>query len=305
MTDATAVSTALRPLPPDADVDDGPARSHRFLRRFRRHRLAVVSAAGLLLLVFVAILAPATVLQDPYTVDLYGTAQPPSREHILGTDETGRDVLSRLVYGARVSLSVGIVAVTIYTLIGLVLGSIAGYLGGWVDDLVMRFTDVVMCFPTLIIIITVVSFVGPSIYNVMAVIGLLGWPSTARLIRGQVLVLREREYVEAARALGMRSDAILLRHVLPNGIFPVIVSATFGVANAILTEAGLSFLGLGVQPPIASWGNMLNAAQSITILESMPWLWLPPGLMIVAAVLAINFVGDGLRDALDPRMSLD
>jgi len=238
-------------------------------------------------------------------VDLYSVAQPPSPDHLLGTDETGRDVPSRLVYGARVSLSVGLVAVFIYTTIGLVLGSTAGYAGGWVDNVLMRATDVVMCFPTLIIIITVVSFVGPSIYNVMAIIGLLGWPQTARLIRGQMLSLREREYVEAARALGAPDAFIVLRHMLPNGIYPIVVSSTFGVATAILTEAGLSFLGLGVQPPTASWGNMLNAAQSVTVLESRPWLWLPPGLAIVLAVLCINFVGDGLRDALDPRMSLD
>ncbi len=294
---------------PDALVAAEPeleaaGRSSRFPRRFRRHKVALASVGVIALLVAAAILAPLA-LQDPYKVDLYSVAQPPSSDHWLGTDETGRDVLSRLVYGARVSLSVGLVAVFIYTAIGLVLGSAAGYAGGWVDNVLMRATDVVMCFPTLIIIITVVSFVGPSIYNVMAIIGLLGWPQTARLIRGQMLSLREREYVEAARALGAPDAFIVLRHMLPNGIYPIVVSSTFGVATAILTEAGLSFLGLGVQPPTASWGNMLNAAQSVTVLESRPWLWLPPGLAIVLAVLCINFVGDGLRDALDPRMSLD
>jgi peptide/nickel transport system permease protein len=289
---------------PGAELEPA-APSRQFTRRFRRHRLAVASVAVLALLLAAAILAPILPLQDPYAIDLYGTAQPPSPSHWLGTDETGRDVFSRLIYGARVSLSVGLVAVSIYTVIGLVVGSVASYAGGWVDSLLMRATDVVMCFPSLIIIITVVSFAGPSIYNVMAAIGLLGWPHTARLIRGQMLTLREQEFVQAAHALGVPDMAIVLRHMLPNAIFPIVVSSTFGVATAILTEAGLSFLGLGVQPPAASWGGMLNAAQSITILESMPWLWLPPGLMIVLAVLSINFVGDGLRDALDPRMSME
>jgi peptide/nickel transport system permease protein len=294
-----------KPMVPTGVAFDSARAPSRFMRRFRRHRLAVASVCFIGLLVALAIVAPATVLQDPYTIDLYNTAQPPSAIHWLGTDETGRDVLSRLISGARVSLSVGLVAVCIYTAIGLVVGSAAGHAGGWLDNLLMRATDVVMCFPALIIIITVVSFVGPSIYNVMGVIGLLGWPSTARLIRGQMLALRGREFVEAARALGVRDTAIVLRHILPNAIFPIVVSSTFGVATAILTEAGLSFLGLGVQPPTPSWGNMLNAAQSITILESMPWLWLPPGLMILLAVLGINFVGDGLRDALDPRMTVN
>jgi peptide/nickel transport system permease protein len=260
----------------------------------------VVGLCVLTTFILLAIFAP-LLLPDPYEIDLRNISQPPSWSHPLGTDEVGRDQLTRLIYGARVSLSVGIVAVAIYTTIGLILGGIAGYFGGGFDSLIMRLTDTIMCFPSLIIIITIVSLVGPSIYNVMLVIGLLNWPQTARLIRGQVLSLREREFVEAARSVGAPDRTILHRHILPNAIFPIIVSSTFGIASAILTEAGLSFLGLGVQPPTASWGNMLSSSQSLTTIESMPWLWLAPGLAIVTAVVCINFVGDGLRDALDPH----
>ncbi len=257
--------------------------------------------AVITLLALAAIFAPFVATHDPYRVDLLAAGQPPSREHWLGTDEVGRDVFSRLVFGARVSLSVGLVAVTIYTTIGVVLGSVSGFFGGLVDGIVQRLTDTVMCFPPLIIIIAAVSIIGPSIWNVMLIIGLLTWTGTCRLVRGQILSIREREFVEAARAAGASDARLIVRHVLPNTLAPVIVSATFGVAAAILTEAGLSFLGLGVQPPTPSWGNLINLAQSATILQTMPWLWAPPGLLIALAVLAINFVGDGLRDALDPR----
>jgi len=252
-------------------------------------------------LAFAAIFAPLVATHDPYRVDLLAAGQPPSRDHWLGTDEVGRDVFSRLVFGARVSLSVGLVAVTIYTLLGTVLGAISGYFGGLADGVIQRLTDTVMCFPPLIIIIAAVSIVGPSIWNVMLIIGVLTWTGTCRLVRAQFLSLREQEFVEAARAVGVNDLRLIFRHVLPNAIAPVIVSATFGIAAAILTEAGLSFLGLGVQPPTPSWGNLINLAQSASILQQMPWLWAPPGLLIAIAVLSINFIGDRLRDALDPR----
>jgi peptide/nickel transport system permease protein len=221
----------------------------------------------------------------------------------LGTDKQGRDVWARLVYAARVSVSVGIVSVAIFISIGTLLGAVSGYFGGAVDILIQRVTEIVMTFPSLVLIITVVSLVGPSIYNVFLVIGLLGWPGTCRLVRAEVLTLREREFTLAARCLGVPTSRIILRHLLPNVVAPVIVAATLGVASAILTETSLSFLGLGVQPPTPSWGNMLSAATSTTVLERMPWLWLPPGLAIAVSVLAINFIGDGLRDAFDPRAS--
>jgi peptide/nickel transport system permease protein len=275
----------------------------RQLHALVRHRLALAGAVVVVLLGLAALFAPLVATHDPYRVDLLAAAQPPSGDHWLGTDEVGRDVFSRLVYGSRVSLSVGLVAVTIYTVLGTVLGAVSGYFGGLVDGAVQRLTDTVMCFPPLIIIIAAVSIAGPSIWNVMLIIGLLTWTGTCRLVRGQFLSLREREFVEAARAIGVGDGRLIFRHVLPNALAPVIVSATFGVAAAILTEAGLSFLGLGVQPPTASWGNLINLAQSATILQRMPWLWAPPGLLIAVAVLSINFVGDGLRDALDPRLA--
>ena len=273
-------------------------------RRFRRHKLAMIGVVVLIFLVLLAIGAPWVARQDPYTVDLRAYRNPPTTGHILGTDSSGRDVFARLLYGARISLSVGVVAVSVYTALGLILGSLAGYYGGWVDSLLMRLADVVMAFPSLVLIITIASVVGPSIYNVMLVIGLLGWPPIARIVRGMFLSLRKREFVVAAQASGVGSPRLIWRHLVPNVLAPVIVAATYGMASAILIEAGLSFLGLGVQPPTASWGNMLNAAQSISILETMPWLWVPPGLMIAITVLSLNFMGDGLRDALDPHQSL-
>jgi peptide/nickel transport system permease protein len=278
-----------------------PRRPAGVWRRFRRHRLAMIGTMTLILIAAASIGAPVIAGYSPTAIDLRATRDPPSREHPLGTDAGGRDVFSRLLYAGRVSLSVGLVAVSIYTAIGVALGGIAGFHGGGVDAAIMRVADVVLSFPALIIVITMVSVLGPSIYNVMLAIGLLGWPPIARLMRADLLSLREREFIVAARALGLSSGRIIVRHLLPNALAPIIVAATFGVANAILLEAGLSFLGLGVQPPTPSWGNMLTDAQSISILESMPWLWLPPGLMIAIAVLSINFIGDGLRDGLDPR----
>ncbi len=289
---------AVRQLSAQPDSD-----SWRVARAFFRHRLAVAGLVVITLLGLAAVFAPVVVTHDPFAVDLLAAGQPPSAAHWLGTDEVGRDVFSRLVYGARVSLSVGLVAVTIYTAIGTVLGAVSGHFGGLIDGTVQRLTDTVMCFPPLIIIIAAVSITGPSIWNVMLIIGLLTWTGTCRLVRGQFLAIREREFVEAARAAGASDPRLIVRHILPNTIAPLLVSATFGVAAAILTEAGLSFLGLGVQPPTPSWGNMINLAQSATILQTMPWLWAPPGLLIALAVLSINFVGDGLRDALDPRSS--
>ncbi len=299
MSDQVLVET-----PPQVWVAGRPIR-RRFPRvqAFARHRLALAGALIVFALVLIAVFAPFIAPYDPNRVDLLATAQGPSRAHLLGTDDIGRDVLSRVIFGTRVSLSVGLVSVTIYVFIGTLLGSLSGYFGGWVDSTIQRFTDAVMCFPSLIIIIAAVAIIGPSIYNVMIVIGLLTWPGICRLVRGQILTLREREFVEAARALGASPSRVIFGHLLPNTIAPITVAATFGVAAAILTEAGLSFLGLGVQPPTPSWGNMINTAQSAAVLQNMPWLWVPAGVMIALAVLSINFIGDGLRDALDPRSS--
>jgi peptide/nickel transport system permease protein len=213
-------------------------------------------------------------------------------------------VWARLVYGAQVSMAVGLIASTIAVVIGTAVGLIAGYVGGSFDNVLMRFTELVMTFPAFFAVITLVSLVGPNIFNVMVVIGVLGWPGLARLVRGQVLSLRSLAFVEAAQAVGASPARILITHILPNVLPYVLIAATLGMAGAILTEAGLSFLGLGVQIPVASWGTMINSAQSLIVLERQPWLWLPPGIAISLAVLALNFVGDGMRDAFDPRMSL-
>jgi peptide/nickel transport system permease protein len=276
----------------------------RVWRRFARHRLAMISLGLLIIIAAAVIVVPFVTPYSP--IKTSGPMESaPSREHLLGTDRLGRDIWARLLYGGRVSLSVGLMAVSISTAISIVLGSLSGYYGRWVDMLIMRITDVMMVFPSLILVMVVVSVIGPSIYNVMAVIGFLGWTGTTRLLRGQILSVREWDFVTAARCIGVSDRRIMFRHILPNALAPLLVAATFGVASAILTEAGLSYLGLGVLPPAPSWGNMLNGAQSIRILESLWWIWLPPGIAIFVTVLAINFVGDGLRDALDPRTSLD
>lgn len=276
---------------------------HYVFRRFLRHKLAVIGLVFVIFLALVAMLAPVIAPYDPNAIGTEFQA-PPSAKHVMGTDSVGRDVLSRLIYGTRISLSVGIVSVSLYVVIGIVLGAVAGYYGGTIDVIIMRLSDVVMSFPSLMLILVVVALIGPSIYNVMLVLGLLGWPQVARLVRGQFLTLRGQDFVQAGMALGARDPRLIFRHILPNAMSPVLVAATFGTALSILTEASLSFLGLGVQPPTASWGNMLTDAQSLSILESMPWLWVPAGGAIFLSVLCINFVGDGLRDALDPRLKL-
>lgn len=275
------------------------------LRRFRRHRAAVLGLVAIGAVGVLAVAAPAVAPYSPTAIDAGAFQAPPSRAHLLGTDSVGRDVLSRLIFAARVSLTVGLLAVSMYVVIGTSVGALAGYHGGVLDVLLSRLMDIVLSFPPLIIILFAVSIFGrPSLWNIIIVLGLLGWPAVARLVRGQLLSLRGLEFVQAARATGASDARVIERHLLPNALAPVLVAATFGTANAILVEASLSFLGLGVQPPTPSWGNMLTDAQSLTVLERMPWLWVPPGFMILIAVLTINFVGDGLRDALDPSLTL-
>ena len=289
------------------DADNAPPTSPRALawRRFRRNRLAMLGLAAIILLAIIAVLAPIVAPRDPLKIDAKAFGKPPSLAHLFGTDLSGRDVLSRLIYGTRVSLSVGLVAVSIYLTIGTILGAISGYRRGLVDAAIMRFTDTVMSFPALIIILAVVPILGASIFNIMLVIGLLGWPAVARLVRGEFLSLREREFTLAARGIGASDRRIIFRHILPNVAGPLVVVASFGMADAIITEAGLSFLGLGVQPPEASWGQMLNNAIDVGTIIEKPWLWIAPALAIAITVLSINFIGDGLRDALDPRGALN
>jgi peptide/nickel transport system permease protein len=308
---AELATTSVAPAPdkvmPRQSVDS-PGR--RAIRRFRRHKLAMVGTGIMLILILAAIFAPVVARYDPNRVELRDMNQPPSAEHWFGTDRTGRDIWARTIYAGRVSLSVGLVAVLLSTFIGVTLGAIAGFYGKAPDFTIMRLTDMVMSFPVIIIALTIVAILPQdwfkySIVVVMFAIGLLTWPAVARLTRGQILSLREMDFVMAARCLGVTNRRIIFKHILPNAMAPLLVSMSFAMAAAILLEAGLSFYNLGVQRPTPSWGNMLEPARALTVLEGTPWQWIPPGILIVISVLAINFIGDGLRDALDPRMRLD
>ena len=270
-------------------------------KRFRRHRLAVAGLVFMVLLIFVAIAAPWLGTQDPTQTSLSDSLKPPSTEHFLGTDLTGRDVWSRLAYASRTSLVAGIGSMVVAVLISLVLGTLSGFYRGPVDMFIMRFTDVIMCIPSLIIIMALVAVIGPGLLNIVIAIGVLGWTGTTRLLRAQILAVREREYVIAATSTGASDLQIMLRYILPNAYQPVLVAATLGVAGAILTKAPLSYLGSAILPPDSSGGEMLNGARSLTRLQENLWIWLPPGLMILVTVLAITFIGDGLQDSLDPR----
>lgn len=276
-------------------------------KRFSKNKLAMVGLGLLCALVLMAVFAPLIATHDPY-VSLQDEAgrilknkSPKDSMTLLGTDTVGRDIFSRVVFAARISVSVGLVAVGISTSIGVLLGAIAGYFGKWVDMLIMRAVDVVYCFPVLFLIIIISTILEPSIYNVMIVIGLCNWTGTARFVRGEILRVRELDYVQASVSLGATDSRVILHHVLPNILAPVIVEATLQMARAILTEASLSYLGVGVQMPTASWGNMLLNANNLSTLTLRPWQWVPPGLCILFAVLSINFIGDGMRDAFDAR----
>jgi len=274
-----------------------PGQRRRFFRDNRaRLGLAIVIVMGL-----AALLAPLLARQSPIAIDLNHLLQRPSAAHLLGTDIQGRDVWSRLVYGARVSLSVGFISQGIALLLGVTLGMLAGFYGKWVDEVIMRLADVTLAFPTLLLLIAMVAALQPSMTVVFATIGVVGWAGMARLVRGQVLVVRQLEYVQAIRALGAGDLRIMRQHVLPNVIAPVVIAATLGVAGAIMAEAALSFLGLGVPPPAPSWGSMIADGRDLDQLRRAPWTSVFPGMAIGAAVLGFNLLGDALRDALDPR----
>ena len=264
--------------------------------------MAAAGFALILLLIVIAVCAPLISPYDPLNQYLSERLTGPSAKHLLGTDDLGRDVLSRMIHGARVSLSVGLIAVGISVLIGTLLGLLSGYFGKWVDTVIMRIVDIMLCFPAFFLILLVIAFLEPNIYNVMFVIGLTSWPGLTRLVRAQVLSLKEREYIQAAKLLGLSKPRIFFVHLLPNVLSPIIVSATLGVGDAILTESGLSFLGLGIQPPMPSWGQMLTAGKDYIYMAW--WLSLYPGLAILLTVLAFNLLGEGLRDVLDPRTNV-
>ena len=271
-----------------------------FARRLLRNRLTVAGGLVIALFFLVAAFPALFTSQNPDRIDVATILQPPSAAHPLGTDDLGRDVLSRVVYGARVSMKVGFVAVGIATSVGLVIGLLSGFYGRRVDAVLMRFVDIMLCFPTFFLILSVIAFLSPSIVNIMVVIGLTGWMGVARLVRAETLSLKERDFVAAARAQGAGTLRIIFRHVLPNTLAPILVAATLGVAGAILTESALSFLGIGVQPPTPSWGNILTVGKNY--IEFAWWLSLFPGLAILITVLGYNLLGEGIRDAADPRL---
>lgn len=273
---------------------------HVIGKRFSRNKLSVLGTIAIFLLIMVAALAPFLAPYDPTSIDVHHVLSPPSLKHPLGTDELGRDLLSRIIWGSRISLKVGFVAVGISVLIGIVIGALAGFYGGLIDATLMRFVDIMLAFPTFFLILAVISILEQNIFTIMVVIGITSWMDVARLVRAEFLSLKEKDFVSAARAIGASDKRLMFKHILPNALSPVFVAATFGVAGAILIESGLSFLGLGVQPPDPSWGNILTAGKDN--IEVAWWLSFFPGFAILITVLSYNLVGEGLRDALDPRL---
>lgn len=291
--------TEMEPKRPKKDISN-ESYLQTVWRRFRKHHLALVSLVVLIIIVGAALLAPVIAPYDPNEIaGPFGGA--PSRDFWLGTDQIGRDMLSRLLYATRISLLVGVLATVISTVIGVILGLIAGYFGGMADMIIMRFTDMVMSFPYILLVLVAAAIFKPGLWNIILILGFVDWPGIARLVRGNVLNLRETNFVKGNIVAGMPLRHILFSEILPNTVAPILVYATSVLALSMLDEAALSFLGQGVQPPTASLGNMLNGAQSLTVLTKQPWLWIPPGLIIVILVMAINFIGDALRDALDPN----
>ncbi|MCX5832721.1 MAG: ABC transporter permease [Deltaproteobacteria bacterium] len=271
-----------------------------FWQRFLKNKMALAGSIIVVAFFAVSLLAPWIAPYDPGAIDLKLVLMPPSVAHLLGTDQLGRDVLSRMIWGAKISLKVGFAATGLAIFIGTILGAIAGYYGRWVDAVIMRFVDIMLCFPTFFLILAVIAFLEPSIWNIMIVIGLTGWMGITRLVRADFTSLRERDFVLAARGIGAGDFRIILVHILPNAMASVLVAATLGVAGAILTESALSFLGIGVQPPTPSWGNILTAGKDN--IDIAWWLSLYPGLAILLTVLGYNLLGEGIRDSLDPRL---
>ena len=276
--------------------------NNQAVKKFMHNRKAVLGLIIVCFLVLAVILIPIFMKLDPYTTDrAVGFNKAPCSGHPLGTDDVGRDLFARLLYGGRISLFLGIMSTIISVLIGIPLGLIAGYFRGIAETVIMRVADAFMSFPTMVLILVLVAVFGPSILTVTVVIGVLGWTAIAKLIYGNVLSIREREYIQATKAIGMSTPKILLSEVLPNAIPPVWANISFRVAGAILTESSLSFLGMGVQTPQASWGNIIFAAQNLLVLTARPWVWFPPGICIILVVVGFNFIGEGVRDALDPK----
>ncbi|MCL0083294.1 ABC transporter permease [Thermodesulfovibrionales bacterium] len=274
--------------------------SAEVFQRLKKHRLALIGAGIILALIFIAVLAPFIAPHDPIEQNLEHRLLSPNTEYLLGTDNLGRCILSRLIHGTSVSLQIGVMVVGIAAFVGVTLGLVAGYRGGLIDELIMRIVDILLAFPGIILALVIAGILGPSLFNVMLALAVVGWTSYARVVRGAVLSVKEKEFVEAAQALGAGEARIMFRHILPNVMAPVIVMATLGMAHVILAAAALGFLGLGAQPPTPEWGSMLNDGRAF--MRTAPHLTIFPGLAIMVTVLAFNFLGDGLRDALDPRL---
>ncbi|MEW6698659.1 MAG: nickel transporter permease [Bacillota bacterium] len=271
-----------------------------FWRRLRKNKLAMVSLVFLVALILVAVFAPLVAPYDPYASDMPKALQGPSSQHLLGNDELGRDILSRIIYGARISLKVGLIAVSIALSVGMVVGSLAGYYGGRLDNIIMRFMDIMLAFPSILLAIALMAVLGRGVENAIIAIGIVSIPEYARIVRGSVLSVKENEYVQAARAIGNNDLQIIFKHILPNVMAPVIVRGTLGISTAILETSALGFLGLGVVPPFAEWGTMLGSGRGYMF--NAPHLVFFPGIAITLTVMAFNLLGDGLRDALDPRL---
>lgn len=274
------------------------------VERFCHHKAALVSIFILGVIVLAVCILPLVIDLDPYTTNSGAVYAKPEGSYILGTDEIGRDLFSRLIYGGRTSLFVGVVSMLLSVAIGVPLGILAGYYKGWVETIVLRLADVFMSFPSIVLCMVLVSILGPSITSVTIVIGITGWPQFARIIYSKVIITREMEYVQSAKSTGIKDGRIMVQYILPNALSPVLINMTFRTAQAILMEASLSFLGLGVKPPAASWGNILQYAQTISSLTMRPWMWVPAGILMVITVVTINFIGDGIRDALDPKLKI-
>ncbi len=308
MNEATHLPPAASATPPASEAS-GTARyesqPRRVLRRFLRHKLAVAGGIGVILLFISALFADFIAPHDPIYLDTSVRFLFPfeNMSYPLGTDELGRDTLSRLLHGGRISLVVGLVAMLATVVTGAVIGLTAGYYGGWIDNLIMRFVDTMLCFPQVFLLLVVAAFVTPSLISISLIIGLTSWMEVARIVRAEILHLKEQDFIQAAHALGASGRRIMFKELLPNTMAPILVAATLKVATAVLMESYISFLGYGIQPPLASWGNMLTNAQGY--FDTVPFLAVLPGVMITLTVLSFNFLGDGLRDALDPKLKMD
>ncbi len=271
------------------------------MQNIKKNILLILGFSIVLTMAFLALFAPIIAPYDPNVINPIASLEAPSQAHLFGTDDLGRDLFSRMLYGARISLFVGFVAVSISSFIGIIIGLLAGYFGGIIDEALMRFVDIMLCFPSFFLILAVITFLEPNVYTIMSVIGLTSWMGVARLVRAETLSMKQREFISASKIAGASTLRILIMHILPNVLAPVLVSMTLGIAGAILVESSLSFLGIGVQPPEASWGNILMEGKNV--LEIAPWISLYPGLAIVITVLGYNLLGEALRDYLDPRQS--